>query len=113
MKIGGMVQQGWKTAAKENGIDIHVSGIAPLGHFEFKHEKPLVLKTIFSQLMLEKGFLATNAFYASFAHKKEDVDKYIKAVNSSFGCIVDLIKNGSPEKYLKGPVCHSGFKRLN
>jgi len=113
MKIGGMVQQGWKTAAKENGIDIHVSGIAPLGHFEFKHEKPLVLKTIFTQLMLEKGFLATNAFYASFAHKKEHVAEYLKAVDASFDCIAGLIRKGDPEKYLKGPVCHSGFKRLN
>jgi CRISPR/Cas system CMR-associated protein Cmr5 small subunit len=62
--------------------------------------------------MLEKGFLATNAFYASYAHKKEDIDNYLNAVDEVFSFISDSIKEDSIERKLKGAVAHSGFKRL-
>lgn len=112
MKIGRMVQEGWKSAASMQGIDIEVSGIYPLGHFSFKDGDALVLKTLFTQLMLEKGFLASTAFYASYAHRDEHVEKYLGAVDDVFDFISKAIADGKPEKYLKGPVCHSGFRRL-
>jgi len=111
-KIGKKMQEGWKTLASEHGISIEVSGIYPLGHFELKYENPLVLKTLFTQLMLEKGFLASTAFYASYAHRDAHVEKYLSAADEAFGFISKAIKEGKPEKYLKGPVCHAGFKRL-
>jgi len=43
-KVGKMVQDGWIELAEKHSLDIHVSGIYPLGHFSFEHEKPLVLK---------------------------------------------------------------------
>lgn len=109
---GKVIQENWKRLALKNNIKIDVSGIYPLGHFSFVHDKPLVLKTLFTQLMLEKGFLATTAFYASYAHKESHVRKYLDAVDKSFGFISKAISEGRPEKYLKGPVCHSGFRRL-
>ena len=109
---GKKIQAGWKEAAVKNNLTIEVSGIQPLGHFEFKYSEPLVLKTLFTQLMLEKGFLASNAFYSSYAHKEEHVSGYLQALNDAFSFIADALNKGKPEKYLKGPVCHSGFKRL-
>jgi hypothetical protein len=41
-----------------------------MGHFQFEHEKALVLKALFVQGMLEKGFLATTGFYAMYAHSR-------------------------------------------
>jgi len=111
-RMGKMVQDGWVRLSKKNGIPIHVGGIYPLSHFVFEHKQPLVLKTLFTQCMLDKGFLATTAFYASFAHKEVHVVKYLKAVNASFAFIAKAVAGGKAEKYLKGPVCHSGFKRL-
>jgi len=112
-KSGEEVQKGWAALAKKNGLNIQVSGITPLGHFDFKYDNPLVLKTLFTQLMLERGFLASNAFYASLAHKDRHIADYLSAVDQSFALIKSAIDSGHPEKYLKGPVCHSGFKRLN
>lgn len=112
INIGKKVQEGWKFLASKHNIDIEVSGIYPLGHFEFKYENPLVLKTLFTQVMLEKGFLATTGFYASYAHKDEYIKNYLNSVDDVFGFISKSIAEGKPEKYLKGPVCHSGFKRL-
>lgn len=109
---GREIQDGWKRSAEKHRLNIKVSGIYPLGHFSFEYEKPLVLKTLFTQLMLEKGYLATTAFYASYAHKQEHIDKYLKAADEVFGFISEAIEKGGPEKYLKGPVCHAGFQRL-
>lgn len=111
-KIGKEVQDGWETLAKKHGLKIKLSGIFPLSHFEFEYEKPLVLKTLFTKLMLEKNFLATNAFYASFAHKTDDITRYLKAVDEVFAKIKKIIEAGDPEKQLEGEVCHSGFRRL-
>jgi hypothetical protein len=98
--------------AGKHHLNIEISGIYPLGHFSFEYENPMVLKTLFTQLMLEKGYLATTAFYASYAHKREHVDKYLAAVDEVFGFISEAIEGGHPEKHLKGPVCHAGFGRL-
>jgi hypothetical protein len=62
--------------------------------------------------MLEKGFLATTVFYASFAHKGNHINQYLEAVDETFSFIAKTITKGDAEKHLKGPVCHSGFKRL-
>ena len=110
--IGRKIKQGWEIAAKKHNIDIQVSGIDPLGHFSFRYKNPLVLKTLFTQFMLDKGFLATTAFYAPYAHKEKYIQKYLTAVDKAFGFILKAIKSDKPEKYLKSSVCHSGFKRL-
>ena len=112
IRAGKKVKDLWATMASKHDIEIEISGIDPLGHFDFKYNNPLVIKTLFTQLMLEKGFLASNGFYASYAHKDEYIEKYSHAVDSTFTLIAKAIKDGNPEKYLKGPVCHSGFKRL-
>jgi len=110
--IGKEIQQAWKTLANKHNINISVFGIYPLSHFSFNYNNHLVLKTLFTQLMLERGFLATTAFYASYAHKEENVEKYLKAVDEVFAFISKAIQKGNPEKYLKGPVCYAGFRRL-
>ena len=89
-----------------------VQKIYPLSHFVFSGGDQQVLKTLFAQEMLKEGFLAQVNFYASFAHKDSDIDKYLIAVDKVFAFIAAAIKSGKPKRYLKGPVCHSGFKRL-
>ena len=110
--VGKMVQEGWSKSAKRHNLDMKISGIYPLGHFTFNHKESLTLKTLFAQLMLEKGFLATNSFYASYAHKECHIKDYLKAVDSSFGFIAKAAREKNPKIHLKGPVCHSGFRRL-
>ncbi|MDD5137067.1 MAG: aminotransferase class III-fold pyridoxal phosphate-dependent enzyme, partial [Candidatus Omnitrophica bacterium] len=93
-KIGLMVQEGWKDAAAKNDLVIEVSGIYPLGHFSFIYKEPLVLKTLFTQLMLERGFCASTVFYASFAHTETYVKRDLDAVEESFGIIAKAVKSG-------------------
>lgn len=110
--IGKIVQGGWQQMAEKNGIDITVSGIYPLSHLEFNTDNALAIKTYFTQEMLKLGFLATNAFYASYSHKEEDIQKYIQAVDKVFGLIKKRIENNDLDDFLEGPVCQTGFQRL-
>ena len=107
--IGQTVRDGLRRLAEKHNIAIELSGINPLVHFEFKYSEPLVYKTYFTQEMLEEGYLATNAVYASWAHNDEIVNGYLQAVDHVFAKISQL--NGATP-LLKGEVCHSGFQRL-
>jgi glutamate-1-semialdehyde aminotransferase len=111
MECGKQVQEGWSHLAQKHGLDIHVSGIYPLSHFDF-NVNPLVCKTLYTQEMLSRNFLATTSFYPGYAHKKNHIDEYLQATDEVFGFITEVLKEKYPEKYLKGPVCQSGFKRL-
>lgn len=110
--IGKEVQEGWSNLAKKHQLPIHVDGIYPLGHFGFDHPEALLLKTLFTKLMLERGFLATTAFYASYAQKSEDVERYMRAVDEVFEILATLIQEDTIQAQLTTPVCHSGFSRL-
>ena len=109
---GKTIQKGWMDIADKHHLAIDVSGIFPLSHFNFNHEQPLVLKTLFTQNMLEMGFLASTVFYSSYAHRQDHIARYLKATDETFGLIARAVSEGRPERYLRGPVCHAGFKRL-
>jgi glutamate-1-semialdehyde aminotransferase len=113
VSIGKIVQDGWNSIAKRTGLSIHVGSIYPLSHFDFQDNGPLVLKTLFTQEMLERGYLATNSFYCSFAHTENMVQRYLATVEEVFLIIKKSIDENTSEKLLKGSVCQSGFKRLN
>ncbi len=113
-EIGKKAQKGWQKLASENNLEIVISGISSLSTYSFKSEYALAYKTLVSQEMLKKGFLANTSFYACTAHSDEKNDSYFNALNE----VYDLISKCDNDKFmiedlLKGPVCHSGFKRLN
>lgn len=111
---GAKMQALWKTLAAENNLSISVNGIPALSTYVFNSNNALKYKTLVTQEMLKKGFLATTLFYASIAHTDEHVALYGEALNEIFG-IIEKCENDTLniDKLLDGPVCHSGFKRLN
>jgi glutamate-1-semialdehyde 2,1-aminomutase len=112
IKVGERIQSGWRAAADRAGLSISVTGIAPLGHFSFDYENGQAIRTLFTQMMLEKGFLATNAFYATYAHQDAHIEGYLAAVEETFGFLTEAIERSEVEERLKGPIAHSGFRRL-
>lgn len=110
--IGEQIQHGWKQCALNHGLKINVGGIPPLSHFVFEYENALAMKTLFVQLMLEQGFLASTIFYAMFAHQPHHVEQYLHAVEESFRILADSQKAGALEQQLRGAIASSGFKRL-
>lgn len=112
MRVGSLVQEGWQTAAKRAGLPIEVSGIAPLGHFTFDGEEKQAVQTLFTQLMLERGFLATNAFYSTYAHQDQHIKSYLESAEQVFAQVAEALGSDTVTSRLKGPVAHTGFRRL-
>lgn len=110
--IGEKIQKGWKEAADEAGLKIHIDGIPPLSHFSFEYENDLAISTFFTQEMLKKGFLAWTQFKSSYAHEDRHVEKYLKEVRGVFDVITKAIDKDQVEKLLEGPVARRGFYRL-
>lgn len=111
-KVGNIIKGGWKSLGEKHGLKLKVYGLPVLCGFSFDYPNPLELKTLYTQEMLSKGFLASTAFYASLAHTEEICAKYLQAVDQVFETIADCIKNNKVKEKLRGPVCHSGFQRL-
>jgi glutamate-1-semialdehyde aminotransferase len=112
VEVGTNVQAGWRRAAERAGLTIHVDGLLPLSHFGIKHDKSAAAHTLFTQLMLDQGFLASGQVYASLAHEPRHVEAYLGACNEAFGEIARALAEGTVEKKLRGPVKHAGFQRL-
>ena len=111
-RIGGRVKKGWQDASSRVELPIDVTGIAPLGHFQFKIDGAQELRTLFTQMMLDRGILASGSFYAMYAHNDAHVDRYLEAVSDIFGELKKAVENRSVTQLLRGPVAHTGFSRL-
>jgi len=110
--IGNMVKMGWRKAAEHVGLRVHLDGLPSLAHFGIDHRDHNKLTTLFSQLMLEQGFLASDQFKPSFAHEIDDVVEYLEAVSDIFLTMAEAVAWGDVDRRLKGPPAQKGFYRL-
>ena len=112
-RTGKLAHEGWQQLAKAHNLDITIEGLPPLSHFSLNYgERSQTIRTLLTQLMLDSGYLATNAFYVTYAHTAEMVQSYLEALNDAFAILSQAIRNDDIEARLRGPVAHSGFKRL-
>jgi glutamate-1-semialdehyde 2,1-aminomutase len=110
--IGNLMFDGWKRAAAAAGIGLHTEGLPSLTHFGFDHPDEPLLTTLFTQDMLERGYLAYSQFKPSLAHQPSHVAAYMQAVEASFRMIAEAIRAGDYAARLKGPAARRGFYRL-
>lgn len=111
--IGLKMRERWRELATRHGFELEISGLPALSTFSIKGNNMLAYKTLITQEMLAKGYLATNAFYACTAHTDERIDAYSEALDSAFALIGECENGRDPASLLKGPVAHAGFRRLN
>lgn len=113
-EIGKKIQSGWKSLALVHGLEIEVAGIPSLSTYSFKSENALAYKTLIAQEMLKKNMLASTNFYASIAHEDIYIEKYFSELDKVYGLIKKCENQELQiDEMLEGPICHSGFKRLN
>ncbi|MFN6081871.1 MAG: aminotransferase class III-fold pyridoxal phosphate-dependent enzyme, partial [Bacteroidota bacterium] len=111
---GLKMQNGWKKLAEDHGLSISISGIPSLSTYTFNYSDALKYKTLLTQEMLKRGFLASTNFYASTAHEDHYFEQYFDNLNEVYHLISKCVKGEVDiDILLEGPVCHSGFKRLN
>lgn len=112
-KIGGLIGEGWKRLAQRHSLNIDVLGPEALITFVLNYGvKSQALRTLFTQEMLARGYLAGASVYVSYAHKEKHVKTYLKAVDGVFGIMRKALESKSITSFLRGEVAQSGFKRL-
>jgi len=113
-ETGNGIKKRWLALAESNGVALSTSGLPALAGFGFQSPDALALKTLLTQEMLKVGFLASNAVYVSTAHDEAAVNAYFDALEPVFAMIGDCqAGRRNVSDLLDGPVCSSGFKRLN
>jgi glutamate-1-semialdehyde 2,1-aminomutase len=112
-RIGEQVQAGWKASAAKTGIPARASGLPALCHLAFEcGEQSRAVMTLFTQEMLERGYLAAGGFYPTCAHEPAVVADYLKAVDDVFAFLRQKLDQGGVHAALHGPIAQSGFARL-
>ena len=113
-ETGRKMQKGWLALADSNQLDISVSGLPAMTTYSFNSPNAAAYKTLITQEMLKKDFLASTHFYASTTHTDDHLESYFDALNEVYKIIYKCEQDAvNIDDLLEGPVCHSGFKRLN
>jgi glutamate-1-semialdehyde 2,1-aminomutase len=112
-QAGLNVRQGWQNLADRHAFKINHWGLAALTGFTFESENALAYKSLITQEMMAKGYLAGNSIYVCIDHTPEEVEGFFDALDPIFALIKECEEGRDVMSLLKGPVCHDGFKRLN
>jgi len=110
-EIGEVMRAGWVERADHHGVPLSTKGLAPLPSFAIDHPDSQALLTLYSQHMLDSGFLASPAFYAGFAHKTEHVAAALNASELAFAELRSAMDAGDVMARLRGPVRETGLRK--
>ena len=112
--VGRDVGKRWKALGEKYQLPIKINGLPSMIGFTIQSEDWLKYKTYITQEMLRENILASNVIYICTEHSQYDIDNYFQVLEAIFktisACENDNLLIGS---LLEGPVCHSGFRRLN
>ncbi len=111
--IGHDIRRRWQQLADKYGLGVDHWGLPALTGFTFRSPNTLSYKTLLTQEMLAKGYLAANSVYVCTEHTPQVVDGYFEALDPIFSLIRECEDGRDVASLLQGPVCHGGFKRLN
>ena len=112
-QIGIRYRESLQNLAAKFNLYLKISGLPALTSFSFEPSKSPGYKTLITQEMLKRGFLASTLFYASISHSEEIFDEYFSHLEDVFSLISDCENGASLKDLLATSVCHSGFERLN
>ena len=92
---------------------MEITGLPALSNFTIPDTTWPAYKTLITQEMLKRGYLASNSVYVCTHHTPEIVDKYFNNLDEVFEIIQRCVEGIEPATFLNGPIAHSGFRRLN
>jgi glutamate-1-semialdehyde 2,1-aminomutase len=110
---GNAIGERWQALASKHELPLALNGLPALIGFNFNLPDMLKYKTLITQEMLKKGFLANTSVYVCTEHTKSILNQYFEALDPLFGLIKECETGRSVDALLQGPVCHASFKRLN
>jgi glutamate-1-semialdehyde 2,1-aminomutase len=110
---GQQIGERWRALARKHDLPVQVTGLPALIGFTLQLPDMLKYKTLLTQEMLKKGYLASTNVYVCTAHSDKIIDGYFEALDPVFKLIKECVDGRPIDALLDGPVCHAGFKRLN
>jgi len=112
-EIGNSVRDRWQALADNAGVSISHWGLPALCGFSVNSDNALAYKTLITQEMLKKGYLAGNSIYACLAHTPDILDGFFDNLAPVFSLVASCEAGRPVAEVLDGPIAHAGFKRLN
>ena len=111
--LGLYIKSCWKKLAKKHNLNLEINGLPALCSFAFKSKNHNLYKTLITQELLKKNFLATTTVYVSIAHNKKIISKYISHLDNVFKIIAKCEKGDDIYRYLETTESETNFARLN
>ena len=112
--IGRRVTEMWLRNARRHGVPVAQDGdIFGFPGFNFLHAKAGPLATLYSQLMLDHGMLASNTMFICYAHTDKELDEYETAMDPVMAELAKAIDADDIEDRLVAGEARAGFGRLN
>jgi glutamate-1-semialdehyde 2,1-aminomutase len=113
IRIGTRIGEGWHSLAKRHGLNLKVTDFKPLITMKLEYgDRNAALQTLFTQEMLDRGYLAASSVYVSLAHTDEVVDRYLDAADEAFMVLADAANKGDEMKRLRTKPKSDAFQRL-
>lgn len=112
-QTGLNIRRGWQQLADKHALKIDHWGLPAITGFTVQSQNSLAYKTLITQEMLSKGYLAGNSVYVCIDHTLQVVGDYFSALDPIFALVKECEEGRDVMSLLKGPVCHGGFRRLN
>jgi glutamate-1-semialdehyde 2,1-aminomutase len=112
-QIGNNISNQWQSLADKYDLNINMRGIPALSGYSFDSPDVLKYKTFITQEMLKKGYLEANSVYVCTEHNQEVIKGYFSELDPIFATIKECEEGRNIDNLLDGPICHSGFSRLN
>ena len=91
---------------------MEISGLPALIGFTIPVENWLKYKTLITQEMLKRGFLASNAVYVCTEHNENVLKNYGEALDQVFSLISECEQGRSIKEFLESEVCDKDFRRI-
>jgi len=110
---GIKIKKNWIDMFASHGIEIDTWGLSALPGFTVSGSSALAYKTLITQEMLKVGYLASNTVYVCTEHTSDILEGYFSRLDVVAKLIAECEDGRDINLLLDGPVCHSGFKRLN
>ena len=111
--VGRRIKSSWQTHAQAHAVPIEIeAGFDCMSHIRFVHEQANELRTLYTQLLLGRGFLASAGVYPTLALTDDILDRFDDALDPVFKELGEAIRQDNIVERLRGPAAHTGFRRL-
>src|SRR5262249_26833402 len=112
-ETGREIGRRWRRLAEKHQLSVQLTGLPALITFGLGGHDTLAYKTLITQEMLKKGFVASTSVYVCIEHTPDVIERYFDALDPIFAMIRECEDGRPVEELLNGPICHSMFHRIN